>query len=87
MKQIPTINLSAYSRKAYQRNRAHLRRRYGRDKAAHGRSLEIGASAASAIQGAYKMRVWETSQQAKCSGDRRAFYGNGYPFPMFATKL
>ncbi|BDF31961.1 hypothetical protein CE91St61_00360 [Lachnospiraceae bacterium] len=33
------------------------------------------------------MRVWDTSQQAKCSGDRRAFYGNGYPVPMLATKL
>ena len=25
-------------------------------------------------------RVWETSQQAKCSGGRRAFYGKGTPF-------
>ena len=33
------------------------------------------------------MRVWETSQQAKMGGGRRAFYGNGYPFPMLATKL
>lgn len=33
------------------------------------------------------MRVWETSQQAKMGGSRRAFYGNGYPFPMLAAKL
>ena len=33
--------------------------------------MEIGASAASAIQGADEMRVWETSQQAKCSVGRR----------------
>ena len=52
-------------------------------KADYGRSLEIGKAAASAIQGADKMRVWDTSQQAKCG----AFYGNGYPFPMLATKL
>ncbi len=30
---------------------------------------------ASAIQGLDKMRVWDTSQQAKCSGGRRTFYG------------
>ena len=30
-----------------------------------------------------KMRVWETSQQAKCD----AFYGKGYSFPMLAEKL
>ena len=64
--------------KAYQRNRAHLRRRYGRGKAAYGRSVAIGASAASAIQGAYKMRVWDNSQQSFC----RAKYGTGYPVPM-----
>ena len=33
------------------------------------------------------MRVWDTSQQAKCSGGRRAFYGNGYPFPMLAIQF
>ena len=49
--------------------------------------MEIGKAAASAIQGSDKMRVWETSQQTKCSDGRRAFYGNGYPFPMLATKL
>ena len=32
-----------------------------------------------------QLRVWETSQQAKMGGGRRAFYGNGYPFPMLAT--
>ena len=30
-----------------------------------------------------KMRVWETSQQAKCD----AFYGKGYSFPMLAIQL
>ena len=33
------------------------------------------------------MRVWETSQQAKMGGGRRAFYGNGYPFPMLAIQF
>mgnify|MGYP005759539849 CR=1 FL=1 len=33
------------------------------------------------------MRVWDTSQQAKCSGGSRTFYENGYPFSMLATKL
>lgn len=31
------------------------------------------------------MRVWDTSQQAKCSGGSRTFYENGYPFSMLAT--
>ena len=45
--------------------------------------MEIGKAAASAIQGADKMRVWDTSQQAKCG----ASDGTGYPVPMLATKL
>ena len=118
MKQIPTINLSAYTRKMpidgyldLQEIKAHtaqlqktgvnvnqIARRinetghiYADDvdelKRAHGRSLEFGKAADPAIQGAYKMRIWGTFQQAKCSGGRHAFYGNGYPFPMLATKL
>lgn len=45
--------------------------------------MEIGKAAASAIQVACKMRVWDTSQQVKCG----AFYGTGYPVPMLAEKL
>ena len=37
--------------------------------------MEVGTAVAFAIQGAGKMRVWETSQQAKCRGGRRAFMG------------
>ena len=33
------------------------------------------------------MRVWDTSQQAKCSGGSRAFYENGYPFSMLAIQF
>ena len=33
------------------------------------------------------MRVWDTSQQAKCNDDRRAFYENGYPFSMLAIQF
>ena len=73
--------------KAYQRNRTNLRRRHGRDKTRHGRSLAIGTAIASAIQKFNEMRVWDTSQQAKCSGGRRAFYENGYPFSMLAIQF
>lgn len=31
--------------------------------------MEIGTAAASAIQGAYKMRVWETSQGSAPAGE------------------
>jgi len=33
------------------------------------------------------MRLWDTSQQAKCYGNRRAFYENGYPFSMLAIQF
>ena len=45
--------------------------------------MEIGASAASAIQGSCKMRVWDTSQQAKCG----AFYGKGTLFLCLLRNL
>ena len=117
MRQIPTMNLSAYSRKMLidgyiivldlQKVKAHTAqlqkiggnlnqitkrinetgRIYDNDMdelKAHGRSLEIGASATPAIQGANEMRAWD---QAKCNGGSGAFYGTGYPVPMLATKL
>ena len=80
MRQIPTMNLSAYSRKMLIDGYIivlDLQK-------AHGRSLEIGVSATPAIQGANEMRAWD---QAKCNGGSGAFYGTGYPVPMLATKL
>ena len=115
MRQIPTMNLSAYSRKMLidgyiivldlQKVKAHTvqlqkiggnlnqitkcinetGRIYDNDMdELKRRSLEIGASATPAIQGANEMRAWD---QAKCNGGSGAFYGTGYPVPMLATKL
>ena len=60
--------------------------------------MEIGASAAFAIQLVYKIRAWDTFQVSAPAVEARegtsemrqrrpGIYGNGYPVSMLAAKL